>query len=250
MIYFSKLCGGYNFYNYLFWPTFLGAHLVATLPHHAIVGHAHPFACVFVEILIKFTDNPIIRWMRKSLPIGTAIFMIFSGGVLHYMRKNGASVFWFILPGRSVTNSEANSCDHKASCQRFILDGVKKYAMYGLILELVKNVFSRFHLMKRQPSKILYYLVANPNFKFLKFLVTYIGLFRGVSCLVNNHWKPARDYSTIIGGMAGGLSYIFFPNYNLFTSAVITCLQVSTCLGNLNWNYISFFYIYFSVVLD
>lgn len=226
---FSKLCGGYSFFTYVFWPTFLGAFLVYKLPHHAQVGHAHPFACVFLEVLIKFSDNPIMRWLRRSLSVGTIAFMIFSGGILHYIRKHGAPVFWFILPQRPATNNEHNSCDHKnKTCQRFFLEGIKQYVIYGLILEVVKNLFSRFPLIKRQPSRILYHLIANPNFKFLKFFVTYVGLFRGVTCLVNNFWTPARDYSTLIGGMAGGLSYVFFPNYNLFTSAIVTLLQVGT----------------------
>lgn len=197
------------------------------LPHHAIVGHAHPFACVCIEILIKFTDNPLIRWMRKSLSAGTLFFMLFSGGILHYMRKNGASVFWFILPGRSVKNDESNSCDHKSeTCREYFFSGVKKYVIYGILLEMVKNLFSRFPLIKKNPMRVFYYLLANPNFKFLKFFVTYVGLFRGVTCLVNNYWKPAREFSTFFGGMAGGLSYVFFPNYNLFTSAITTYLQV------------------------
>lgn len=230
VVIFSKLCGGYSFYTYLFWPTFFGAFLAGTLPKHAIVGHAHPFACAVMEIVFKFTDNPIIRWMRNSLTMGTFFFMVFSGGILHYMRKNGASAFWFILADRSVKNNEDNSCDHKdQSCNQYIVEGVKRYVIYGLLLEMVKNVFSRFHLMKKHPSKVLYYLVANPNFKFLKFFVTYIALFRGVSCLVNNQWRPAREYSTFLGGMAGGLSYVFFPNYNLFTSAIVTFLQVTEC---------------------
>lgn len=206
----------------------MGAHLAAILPHHAIVGHAHPFACAVAEVMIKFSDNTILRWMRQSLSVGTLCFAVLSGGILHYMRKNGASVFWFILPGRSSTNNEQNSCDHKAkNCQTHLLEGLKKYTMYGLILEVVKNLFSRFPLIRKEPSRILYHLLANPNFKFLKFLVTYIGLFRGVSCLVNNYWPVARDYSTILGGMAGGLSYMFFPNYNLFTSAIISLIQVN-----------------------
>lgn len=144
------------------------------------------------------------------------------------MRKNGASVFWFILPGRSTKNNEENSCDHKAkSCQTHLLEGLKKYAMYGLILEVVKNLFSRIPLIRKEPSRILYHLFANPNFKFLKFFIVYIGMFRGVSCLVNNYWKSAREYSTLLGGMAGGVSYMFFPSYNLFTSSVVTFLQVS-----------------------
>lgn len=137
-------------------------------------------------------------------------------------------MFWFILPKRSVANNEQNSCDHKhQTCQRYFLEGVKKYVYYGLILEVVKNLFSRFPLIRKQPSRILYFLLANPNFKFLKFFVAYVGLFRGVTCLVNNYWKPARDYSTLLGGMAGGLSYVFFPNYNLFTSAIVTFCQVN-----------------------
>lgn len=223
----SKLCGGYSFYTYLFWPTYLGAHLAAILPQHAIIGHAHPFACVFVEVLIKFSDHPIIRAMRKSLTVGTMAFMVLSGGILHYMRKNGASVFWFILPGRSATNIEDNSCDHKTqTCQTYLLKGLKTYVIYGVILDVVKNLFSRFPRIRKEPSRIVYHLFSNPNFKFLKFFVTYAGLFRGVSCLVNNYWKPAREYSTLIGGMAGGLSYLFFPNYNLFTSAIVTLMQV------------------------
>lgn len=207
----------------MFWPTYLGAHLAAVLPHHAQIGHAHPFACVFIEIVIKYYELSL----RESLPVGTLMFMLFSGGILHYMRKNGASVFWFILPKRCATNNEEGSCDHKSqTCRNYLLDGLKTYAIYGLILEVVKNLFSRFPRIKQQPSKILYYLVANPNFKFLKFFITYVGLFRGVTCLVNNYWKAAREYSTILGGMAGGLSYIFFPNYNLFSSAIITFLQV------------------------
>lgn len=161
------------------------------------------------------------------MTIGTFAFMLFSGGILHYMRKNGASVFWFILPRRSAVNNEEDSCDHKdQTCQTYLVKGLKKYVIYGLILEVVKNLFSRLPLIRKQPSRILYHLLANPNFKFLKFFVTYVGLFRGVTCLVNNYWKEARDYSTLLGGMAGGLSYIFFPNYNLFTSSIVTLLQV------------------------
>lgn len=197
------------------------------LPPHAVIGHAHPFACVVLEILFKFSDNPAMRWMRNSRSLGTLLFMVCSGGILHFMKRHGASVFWFILPQKSPHNNEVNACDHKSSCRDYIVQGLKQYAIYGIILELLKNLFSRMPQIKKRPHYILWYLIRNPNFKFLKFLVVYIGLYRAASCWINHNYKKARDYSSFVGGVAGGLSYSLCPNYNLFTSAIITLAQVS-----------------------
>ncbi|XP_059620475.1 uncharacterized protein LOC132264332 [Phlebotomus argentipes] len=221
-------------------PTFLGAQTVNLLPNNAIVGHANPFACMFFEILIKFMDFDCMKSMRKSKWWGTLWFMCGSAGLLHLLAKQRKTgVFWFIIPPKITksTNVETPNeedvrkivtlCTHKEKCVSFILQGMRTYANYGLMLEILRNITANLGRIKSNPSQFLTLATKRINYNLVTFLMAYIGCYRLTSCLLKNYTSGhSVDFVNIAAGFAGGLAYAVWPNYNLFTTCIVTMLQV------------------------
>ncbi|XP_055678183.1 uncharacterized protein LOC129786941 [Lutzomyia longipalpis] len=221
-------------------PTFLGAQTVNLLPHNAIVGHANPFACMFFEIFIKFIDVECMRTMRKSRWWGTFWFMLSSAGLMHLLAKQRKTgVFWFIVPPKKnktanleTTNEEdvrkiVNVCTHSGGCASFVLQGVRTYANYGLMLELLRNIVGNFGKIKAKPGNFLELATRRINYNLVTFLMAYVGCYRLTHCLFNNFTNGiTSDFVNIATGFTAGLAYAIWPNYNLFTTCIVTMLQV------------------------
>uniref|UniRef100_A0A1B0DIP9 Transmembrane protein 135 N-terminal domain-containing protein n=1 Tax=Phlebotomus papatasi TaxID=29031 RepID=A0A1B0DIP9_PHLPP len=163
-----------------------------------------------------------------------------SAGLLHLLdkqRKTG--VFWFIIPPKKnkLVNTEApneedirkivNLCPHREKCLNYIFQGVRTYANYGLMLEILRNIMSNFGKIKANPGDFLSYATKRINYNLVTFLMAYVGCYRMTSCLLNNFTNGhTSDFVNIAAGFIGGLAYSIWPNYNLFTSCIVTMLQV------------------------
>ncbi|GAB0097662.1 hypothetical protein DMENIID0001_133270 [Sergentomyia squamirostris] len=222
----------------VFIPSLLGAQMVNLLPNNAIIGHANPFACMFFEILIKFIDLECMHTMRKSRWWGTFWFMCGSGGLLHLLNKQRKSgVFWFLAPPKKAKNNEApneedirkivNPCSHSDSCSTFVLQGMRTYANYGLMVEILRNIASNIGKIKAKPGDFLPLATRKINYNLITFLMAYVGCYRWTCCLLNNYSNGMSfDVVNLLAGFMAGIAYVLWPNYNLFSTCIVTMVQV------------------------
>uniref|UniRef100_A0A1B0ESL8 Transmembrane protein 135 N-terminal domain-containing protein n=2 Tax=Lutzomyia longipalpis TaxID=7200 RepID=A0A1B0ESL8_LUTLO len=58
-------------------------------------------------------------------------------------------------------------------------------------------------------------------------MMAYVGCYRLTHCLFNNFTNGiTSDFVNIAAGFTAGLAYAIWPNYNLFTTCIVTMLQV------------------------
>lgn len=79
----------------------------------------------------------------------------------------------------ALCNVQKQTCyHHSETCDEYILDGICTYLKLGLGVEIAKRVYYSFSLLKRHPLEFLKAIVKSTDYKNLKFLTIYAGLFR------------------------------------------------------------------------
>lgn len=60
----------------------------------------------------------------------------------------------------------------------FNFQGILTYGKYGLIIDILTNIFSRISTLKSNPIETIKSIISDFNLRFFKFLVLYSGLYK------------------------------------------------------------------------
>ncbi|XP_072019268.1 transmembrane protein 135-like isoform X2 [Amphiura filiformis] len=104
-------------------------------------------------------------------------------------------------------------CLHKYSCTYYIIiDGLVRKFLAGFLIQAVINVVKGLKRIVKQPSFILKALNHKDNWNLGFHLSLYVGVFRGLMCLLR--WLRNKDspIHALVAGFVSGLSSAFYKS--------------------------------------
>uniref|UniRef100_A0A336MEF0 CSON000350 protein n=1 Tax=Culicoides sonorensis TaxID=179676 RepID=A0A336MEF0_CULSO len=241
-----KIFGKLHFYTVMAIPGMISALVAPKMIHSHLRLQSITFFNMMLEVLIKKSNISMIQFLKNSRVFGTAMFMIMSGIIMNILQKSSINQFWLISPTKvkSLIHeiSDLNSnfekklidnrkfCSHEEPCFNYIKDGIFKYTIAGLILEVSKSIISRFPLLLQEPLKFCVKILKGLSFRLPLFLASYVGIFRMTSCILSNFKKGDQPEFSKIAGNISGIAFYIYPKYQIFTLAFTKSIEMS-------WNY-------------
>jgi hypothetical protein len=157
--------------------------------------------------------------------------MLISSGVLFFKYSCKNSEIWFLKPPIGQPENSANGiCRHRGCCGSYIFEGVKKFFTLGIAIEIARSTLSSVRLFKTGHWTITKHM-SNMNFGLTSFLVSYIGIYRSIHCLMNNKFGRDSNMANCIAAYLSGGSFFFWPNIKILILAFSILAQSS-------WNYL------------
>lgn len=122
--------------------------------------------------------NSLSRAITNSKYWQTYIFMLCSGIILQGKYLYNIKSFWLLEPSPKVAdvgNREDNKCrlHPQTSCQKYLVDGMRKYFTLGLTLDVVKTLMSKAEGQSKLWGKIRHFRIRS-----MVLMTTYMGIYR------------------------------------------------------------------------
>lgn len=157
-----------------------------------------------IEAQLRGKSNIIASTISESKILQTILFMTCSSIILHILKNNKKNVLWFLQPTKNLheeksiaeksdlnlqntkinenndTIKGSSKCSHNENCIKFLGQGIKSYFLIGFALELVKSFFAKPIRKSHNFYQYIFNKLGNFNSNMIKFLVTYVGLYRVV----------------------------------------------------------------------
>ncbi|XP_044257742.1 uncharacterized protein LOC123006899 [Tribolium madens] len=177
------------------------------------------WASLVVEALFKnayyfkiFTYSPIKE---------TLIFMLVSSSLMHlFINRDKKQIpfnLWFYKP--------SDPKKYKFTLYNYFRE-ISKYFGFGYGLNSIRCVLKDAKMMFKSPLQFIRKTAFNrSNLKFGIIIGLYVGLFRGVSVLLQKY-SNLEKANAAIAGLVAGISYYIEPNMTILTTAVVTVLQI------------------------
>ncbi|XP_017486224.1 PREDICTED: uncharacterized protein LOC108374737 [Rhagoletis zephyria] len=217
---------------YLYTATCLPAYLAFQLTWFFPVRTVRLFSTATTQAALETWLRDRNSIVTHSLPIQTLIFMFSSAIILHTKRRKDFNGFWFINPittGAQQKKSEnyedlkkAGTCIHEGkTCCHFILEGMRKYLLYGVPLDLLSTITKGRPPRSFEELKII-------RFNMTKFFLSYVGIYRLSSCVLTRYSNST--YGTpqhLLAAGLGGLSYFFLGKITFSVLALVVATQAA-----------------------
>ncbi|XP_008190486.2 uncharacterized protein LOC103312205 [Tribolium castaneum] len=177
------------------------------------------WASLVVEALFK--NSYYFKIFSYSPVKETLIFMIFSSLLMHLFvnrdKKHIPFNLWFYKPSHPKK--------FKFTLWNYFIE-ISKYFGFGYGLNSVRCVLKDAKMVFKNPLQFVRKTIFNrSNVKFGIIIGAYVGLFRGVSVLLQKYTDFERA-NAAIAGLVAGLSYYIQPNMTVLTTAIVTVFQI------------------------
>lgn len=243
-----KFFGKLHFFTVMAVPGFLSALLTPKFKPQHLKLQGITYFNMMLEVIVRKSGCNFMKHLRTSKVFATFGFMIMSSLILNAMKKMDTSQLWLIIPTKIKTESrilpkdqstvmnkiiecEHQICSHDETCDKYFINGAVKYALVGLIIEVSRALISQFHLLLKSPRLFTAALMKTIGYRLPLFSASYVGIYRVVECLLNRFNKNENPDYAKIAGFISGLSYFFYPKYQVFTLCFTKCIE-------LNWEYL------------
>ncbi|XP_023296341.2 uncharacterized protein LOC111679080 [Lucilia cuprina] len=223
------ICGQFGYYSFLFMPSFLAANILYLGPDRVInLYETTIFQCTF-ETFFLMRKNLISRTIANSRIIQTGLFMTCSAIILHAKQMFNAKGFWLLTPNPKIKTMENiekySKCElhPQISCKQYLFDGMRKYFILGLSLDIIKMLMSEVKPMTNQ-SKFMGKL-KNFRIRSMALFAAYIGIYRFANCWFNSkhYWSNIKNH--ILSAFLAGSCYYLYPQSTLFSFALVQAIR-------------------------
>ncbi|XP_053678819.1 transmembrane protein 135-like [Anopheles nili] len=218
-----NLFGGLNYWCVMFWPCLLGVAIGPPLPKQLLRLQAITFFNMSLEAAVRKSTVPVLQYARRSRALGTLSFMVLSSIILGCLHDGSVKQFWLVSPFQDEPQKVDGACRHAGRCWRHVADGMLKYGMVGLVLEAGRAVLRRSHMLLKQPCTV----VTSCNLKLGLFLACYVGIFRGVFCLLARQNGRERMAHATVAGFLAGIPYWLYPTYQIYTLGLTKAIEIA-----------------------
>ncbi|XP_075144827.1 uncharacterized protein LOC142219932 [Haematobia irritans] len=221
--------GHFGIYNFVFVPSLFGAASLHFLGSDRVIQlfETSIFQCN-IETLLLMRRFFISRLISDSKILQTYIFMISSAIILQGKLLYNTKGFWLMEANPKPAENENQECykcelHPKASCKQYVFEGVRKYFLLGLTLDLVKSMMSKVNTVQNQ-SKLMG-KVKNFRIRSTALLTANIGIYRSVHCFLNRYMPQNNSLNHLMSAFLAGFCYNFYPQTQLFTFALVHALR-------------------------
>uniref|UniRef100_A0AAG5DVQ0 Transmembrane protein 135 N-terminal domain-containing protein n=1 Tax=Anopheles atroparvus TaxID=41427 RepID=A0AAG5DVQ0_ANOAO len=233
------LLGKLNYWCVMFWPCLLGVAIGPPLPTQLLRLQAITFFNMSLEAAARKSTWPVVQYARRSQTLATASFMLFSAIILTCLRSGVVKQFWLVNPtvvgtGNSRGATERSCPEHPGRCRLHLLDGMLKYGAVGLVLEAGRAVLRQSGALLRNPLALFgWKFLRSCNLKLGLFLACYVGIYRGVSCVLARR-RPCAGKSdagclvhAAVAGLLAGAPYCVYPTYQIYTLGFTKAIEMA-----------------------
>uniref|UniRef100_A0A182SQZ1 Transmembrane protein 135 N-terminal domain-containing protein n=1 Tax=Anopheles maculatus TaxID=74869 RepID=A0A182SQZ1_9DIPT len=221
--------GRLNYWCVMFWPCLLGVAIGPPLPKQLLRLQAITFFNMSLEAAVRKSTVPAIQYARRSKFLGTLTFMTFSSIILTCLRSGVVKQFWLVnpLPDVPHTKPTGSVCSHTGRCWQYLMDGMLKYGLVGIILEAGRAVLRKSNLLAKNPLAIFgQEFRAACNLKLGMFLACYVGIFRTGCCLLGRLNSREEVVHAAVAGFLAGIPYCLYPTYQIYTLGLTKAIEM------------------------
>ena len=190
-----KFFGKFHFFSVMAVPGLLSALLTPKFKPHHLKLQGITYFNMMLEVIIRKSGWTFMKHLRTSKVFGTLGFMVLSSMTLNALKKMDTSQLWLIIPTKIKTESrilpedcstimnkiikcEHQICSHDETCDGYFINGVFKYALVGLIIEVSRAFISKFHVLLNNPRLFKAAFMGTVGYKLPLFSASYVGLYR------------------------------------------------------------------------
>ncbi|KAL7024467.1 hypothetical protein ACKWTF_013052 [Chironomus riparius] len=226
---FGGLCLEYQFfkkyhYHFIIWlPTVVASLTSIILPPPIIKAESLALFNFYIEYLIRSSRNGVVQKLKRSLLSGTVVFAAFNALVMCGMLKARCPNFWFSKFTYSKDEKAKNTCQRihtNLTCTNYLIKELKQASSFALGFCVIKCILTCLGKLSSSPLTILKVFFKSFDFKLFTFIAGIDGIFKILFCLLNQKTSFNSITNCGISSFIGGLTYVFFPRYEIFTLAI------------------------------
>uniref|UniRef100_A0A1I8PGU6 Transmembrane protein 135 N-terminal domain-containing protein n=1 Tax=Stomoxys calcitrans TaxID=35570 RepID=A0A1I8PGU6_STOCA len=222
--------GRFGIYHFVFIPSFIGSASVHFLASARVIEFFETsiFQCN-IETFLLMKKFLISRLIFDSKILQTYIFMISSAIILQGKLLYNTKEFWILESNsqpKEIENQENCKCQlhPNMGCQQYLYQGVKKYFLLGLTLDILKSVISTVSAKRSSQSKRLD-LIKNFQIRSLALFTVNVGVYRFTHCFLNKYIPGCNSLNHLLSSFLAGVCYTFYPQKQLFAFAVVHAIR-------------------------
>lgn len=201
-----NLLGEFRFYTLLFVPALVGGFFEAFLSQQAkYLQHTAIFQSL-IESLLMQRGNLLTKSVSSSLTLQTLLFMGCSSAIMLGKERHWHNSIWFLKSESIHSKDVSNSF-------LYVLQGMRKYLLIGLALDIFKALISCV--------KSGHWQLKHLRLESMAWLGCYAGIYRTTLCYLQDQQKISEPLKRILAGFLGGISYIFFPKLTILSYALL-----------------------------
>lgn len=163
-------------------------------------------AIMVMEAFYRSDETPLLRWVKRSSVLRTALFMAMSAFILNTHRSLKTDVVWFVqsfrkraadavvAPPTTTMRPESGPspasplfdrwlpvaqhvCGHPGSCDAYVLQGVQNNLKIGVTIELVRFLVENMMRLRRSPA-LLIGVFGQIKVRVISFFIGYTTVYR------------------------------------------------------------------------
>ena len=193
--------------------------------------------------------NFISRAIADSSILQTGIFMLCSAIILFGKQIYSTKGFWILTPNPRLTPSE-NTEDQKCklhpqtTCQQYLFDGMSKYFILGLTMDLIKMLTRKKITLQTQTTFMG--KLKNLRIHSMPLFTGYIGIYRVsikiaklscmkhllfsfllqfIHCWLNHKGFFPEPYNHLVSSFFAGSIFYYFPQATLLSYALVQAIR-------------------------
>ncbi|XP_070509808.1 uncharacterized protein [Chironomus tepperi] len=226
---FGGLCLEYKIlkkfhYHLIIWlPTFVGTFASIILPPAIMKAESLAMFNFYIEYIIKSSNSEAVQKLKRSLLSGTVVFAAFNALVMCGMLKARCPNFWFSKFKYSKDKEATNICQKihsNLTCTNYLIKEIKEASTFALGFCIIKSILTCLGKLNNGPMGVLKIFFKSFDFKLFSFIAGIDGVFKTIFCLLNQKTSFSPLTNCGISSFLGGLTYAFFPRYEIFTLAI------------------------------
>ncbi|TMW52258.1 hypothetical protein DOY81_002661 [Sarcophaga bullata] len=223
-----NIVGRFHFYTLTFTPGILGGSLTYLGPARVCnLFEITVFQCT-IESFFIMRRNFISRAISDSRVLQTGLFMLCSAIIMFGKQIYNTKGFWILTPNPRLTPSE-NTEDQKCklhpqkTCQQYLFDGMSKYFILGLTMDLIK-MLTRKKITSQAQTKFMGKL-RNFHIHSMPLFTGYIGIYRFMHCWLNNKGFYPDLCNHILSSFLAGSIFFYYPQATLLSYALVQAIR-------------------------
>lgn len=237
---------------FVFVPCFLGSIFCYFMPAHITEIQCIGAVNMVLDTLLRGSSSAVVQWCRKSTLVTTLVFMASTGGICHVLKKGLSRRYWFlnvmpciatgdednksngVVPQikdeskwmNKIIRNEYQVCRHPTSCDRFILEEVKRTAIFSFLFGLA-NCLAESGNFKKGIREFPSLFVKNFDYGLFFFLTIYSGLYRFGNCLLNRYTGKDEAKNSTVAALISGVAFCIYPKFLILSFGFVRAVQLS-----------------------
>uniref|UniRef100_A0A1I8Q316 Transmembrane protein 135 N-terminal domain-containing protein n=1 Tax=Stomoxys calcitrans TaxID=35570 RepID=A0A1I8Q316_STOCA len=226
-----NVMGHFHLYSFIFLPSVIGACMMNLASARLRQLLTTTLVQCNIQSFLLRRRNPIIRLIADSKHLQTFSFMLCSAVILQGKLLHNTEGFWLLEPNLEASktkdaNYTSNKCQlhSETSCTRYIYEGMQKYFLVGLALDVAKSLTGKTENIVKNQSGI-WGRIKNIRIGSMALLTAYVGIYRFLNCFLRRKFPQNQNHNHIASAFIAGLCYRISPQTNLFCYALVQAVR-------------------------